>query len=60
MFYQHINCLLFISLVICLNMAKKKMCITISPKINDVLENGGFNKSKLISKLLQEYIKKQL
>jgi hypothetical protein len=36
---------------------KKKLSVTIDPEIDKILEDGGFNKSKLINKLLEVYIK---
>ena len=42
------------------NMAKKeqkKLTIAIEPELNKILEEGGFNKSKLINTLLKKYIK---
>ena len=38
---------------------QKNLSICIDPKINKLLEDGGFNKSKLINKLLIEYLKEQ-
>jgi metal-responsive CopG/Arc/MetJ family transcriptional regulator len=39
---------------------KKKLSVSISPKVKQLLEEGGYNRSKLINKLLQKYISKQL
>ncbi len=36
---------------------KVKISISILPKINNRLDNLSINKSKLINKLLQEYLK---
>jgi len=37
---------------------KKKLSVSIEPKINRLLDVCGFNKSKLINKLLIGYFKK--
>ena len=36
---------------------QKKLTITIEPEIDKLLESGAFNKSKLINKLLSDYLK---
>jgi metal-responsive CopG/Arc/MetJ family transcriptional regulator len=36
---------------------QKKLTIAIAPELNKVLEDGGYNKSKLINSLLKKYIK---
>ena len=38
---------------------QKKLSVSIDPEINSILENAGFNKSKLINKLLSDYLNKQ-
>lgn len=35
---------------------KTKLSVTIEPKVDKLLEDGGFNKSKLINKLLEEFL----
>jgi hypothetical protein len=35
---------------------KKKLSITIEPKIDKLLENSSTNKSKLINKLLEKFL----
>jgi len=37
---------------------KKKLSVCIEPELDSVLDEGGFNKSKLINKLLIGYLKK--
>jgi len=34
----------------------KKISIVLSPEITKKLDNGNYNKNKLINKLLQEYL----
>ena len=36
--------------------SQKTLSVCIEPKINKILEDMGFNKSKLINKLLSEFI----
>ena len=35
---------------------KKSLSISIDPNINELLEDGGYNKSKLINKLIDRFI----
>jgi len=36
---------------------QKKLTIAIDPELHKILEDGGYNKSKLINSLLKNYIK---
>lgn len=36
---------------------QKKLSVSLDPDVDKVLEEGGYNKSKLINKLLQKYLK---
>lgn len=38
---------------------QKKLTIAIDPALNKILEDGGYNKSKLINSLLKKYIEEQ-
>ena len=40
------------------NRTRPKLTISISKKLNDKLEEGSYNKSKLVDNLLTEYFKK--
>lgn len=36
--------------------SQKKLSITLEPEVNKILEEGGYNKSKLINQLLKKYL----
>lgn len=36
----------------------KKLSISLDPQVNYILEEGGFNKSKVINQLLKKYLEK--
>ena len=38
---------------------QKKLSVSIDPDVNKLLEDGGYNKSKLINKLLETYLKEK-
>jgi metal-responsive CopG/Arc/MetJ family transcriptional regulator len=38
---------------------QKSLSICIEPEVDKLLEEGGYNKSKLINKLLEVYLKKE-
>lgn len=38
---------------------QKNLSVTIDPDVNKLLEDGGYNKSKLINKLLEAYLKEK-
>lgn len=41
-------------------MQKKKLSTSIDQKVNQILEDGFINKSKLINQLLKKYIEEKL
>lgn len=61
LFVFYMDCFIFIYKNNVKAMAKKEtkqITIVISPEVAEKLEEGDYNKNKLINKLLKEYLKK--